>query len=230
MNEHLRNLPRTNHTFDANAPLAVDLHYLMTVWANNALAEHTILSWAMRELYRHPILDKSSLSSEADWNTADVIQLIPAELSNEDIMRIWDALVQNVYQLSVPYVARVVRIDLDRAVVGVLPHDDHPPSVSNEVERLGDRFGPAGRNHGFVLPRIVYSKLLFNGHDLEGWEGQKYWSVTNGVIRGANETEVPASSYLFTRKSYRNFRLLPRSIHTLEHSEGDPMILLSSCC
>jgi hypothetical protein len=112
MNEHLRNIPRINHTFDANAPLAVDLHYLMTVWANNALAEHTILSWAMRELYRHPILDKSSLSSEADWNTADVVQLIPAELSNEDIMRIWDAL-DPPYHLSVSYIARVVRIDLD---------------------------------------------------------------------------------------------------------------------
>lgn len=121
MNEHLRNVPRINHTFDASAPLAVDLHYLMTVWANNALAEHTILSWAMRELYQHPILDKSSLSSEADWSTADVIQLIPAELSNEDIMRIWDAL-DPPYHLSVSYIARVVRIDVDafassRAVV-----------------------------------------------------------------------------------------------------------------
>lgn len=121
MNEHLRNVPRINHTFDDSAPLAVDLHYLMTVWANNALAEHTILSWAMRELYQHPILDKSSLSSEADWSTADIIQLIPAELSNEDIMRIWDA-VDPPYHLSVSYIARVVRIDVDafessRAVV-----------------------------------------------------------------------------------------------------------------
>jgi hypothetical protein len=121
MNEHLRNVPRTNHSFDATAPLAVDLHYLMTVWANNALAEQTILSWAMSELYRHPILDKSSLSAEADWDKADFIQLIPAELSNEDIMRIWDA-IDPPYHLSVSYVARVVRIDVDafessRAVV-----------------------------------------------------------------------------------------------------------------
>jgi hypothetical protein len=121
MNEHLRNVPRINDPVDAGAPLAVDLHYLMTVWANNALAEHTILSWAMRELYRRPILDKSSLSSEADWGMADVIQLIPAELSNEDIMRIWDAL-EPPYHLSISYIARVVRIDVDafessRAVV-----------------------------------------------------------------------------------------------------------------
>lgn len=121
MNEHLRNVPRTNDAVDAGAPLAVDLHYLLTAWANNALAEHTILSWAMRELYRRPILDKSSLSSEADWSMGDIIQLIPAELSNEDVMRIWDAL-EPPYHLSVSYIARVVRIDVDpfessRAVV-----------------------------------------------------------------------------------------------------------------
>ena len=48
MNEYLRNVPRINQTFDDAPPIAVDLHYLLTVWANNALAEHTILAWAMR--------------------------------------------------------------------------------------------------------------------------------------------------------------------------------------
>lgn len=51
---------------------------------------------------------------------------------------------------------------------------------------------------------------LFNGRDLTGWEGQRerYWSVTNGWIRGANSGRVPASTYLWTTNSYRNFRLL----------------------
>jgi hypothetical protein len=61
-----------------------------------------------------------------------------------------------------------------------------------------------------ALPRGEKRVVLFNGHDLSGWEGQreKYWSVENGVIRAANEGAVPASTYLFTRKRYRNFRLL----------------------
>ena len=42
-----------------------------------------------------------------------MIQLIPAELSTEDIMRIWDALEPS-YRLSVSYIARVVRIDSTR--------------------------------------------------------------------------------------------------------------------
>jgi hypothetical protein len=51
---------------------------------------------------------------------------------------------------------------------------------------------------------------LFNGRDLTGWEGQtsRFWSVVNGQIRGANTDRVPASTYLWTQKSFRNFRLL----------------------
>jgi hypothetical protein len=61
-----------------------------------------------------------------------------------------------------------------------------------------------------VLPKGEKRILLFNGRNLSGWEGQieKYWSVEKGVIRGANETEVPVSTYLFTKKRVRNFRLL----------------------
>jgi hypothetical protein len=113
MSEHLRNAGRLNGSSEGVGPLSLDLHYLMTVWANSALAEHAILAWAMYQLHRHPVLDSSSLSPEAEWGAGDVIHLIPAELSNEDIMRIWDAL-EPPYRLSVSYIARVVRIDTER--------------------------------------------------------------------------------------------------------------------
>src|SRR5688572_17464366 len=110
MNEHLRNVSRVNRPSGGTVPLSLDLHYLMTVWADGALAEQTILAWAMHEIYRHPVLDASSLSPEALWGPDEVIQLIPAELSNEDIMRIWDA-IEPTYRLSVSYIARMVRIE-----------------------------------------------------------------------------------------------------------------------
>lgn len=112
MNEHLRNVGRANGPSNGDIPLSVDLHFLMTVWADSALAEHTVLAWAMQQIYLHQMLDISSLTPEAEWGRGDVIQLIPAELSNEDIMRIWDALEPS-YRLSVSYIARVVRIDAD---------------------------------------------------------------------------------------------------------------------
>lgn len=116
MNEHLRNTRKSSGALESNVPLALDLHYLITVWATSAAAEHTILAWTMRQLFLNPILDMAFLSSEGGWNAGDVVQLFPAELSNEDVMRIWDAL-EPPYRLSVSYVARVVRIDADRADV-----------------------------------------------------------------------------------------------------------------
>lgn len=113
MNEHLRNAPRLNGPNDASTPLSLDLHYLMSVWASGAEAEQTVLAWAMRELHLHPVLDNSTLSSEADWGPGDFVQLIPAEITLEETTRIWNAL-DPAYRLSVSYTARVVRIDADK--------------------------------------------------------------------------------------------------------------------
>jgi hypothetical protein len=112
MNEHLRNISPGPDLSAARSPLALDLHYLLTVWAGSALAEHSIFAWAMRQLYHHPVLDISSLSAEAAWRPGDIVQLIPTDLTTDDMMRIWDALKAS-YRLSVPYVARVVLIDPD---------------------------------------------------------------------------------------------------------------------
>jgi hypothetical protein len=60
-----------------------------------------------------------------------------------------------------------------------------------------------------ALPASETTTRLFNGTDLTGWDGAPgWWSVEDGAIKGANEKEVPSSTYLFTRESYRNFRLL----------------------
>ena len=110
VNEHLRNRPPVQHTGVYETPLSLDLHYLLTVWANESSQEQRLLGWAMRHLHSNPVLDVSSLSSLGDWQPNDVLHLVPAELSNEDLMRIWDALTPS-YRLSFSYVARVVRID-----------------------------------------------------------------------------------------------------------------------
>src|SRR5688572_5925484 len=70
--------------------------------------------------------------------------------------------------------------------------------------------GEADWSQSVILPQGEKPRLLFNGRDLSGWEGQveKYWSVAEGAIRGANEAAVPVITYLFTTGKYRNFRLL----------------------
>jgi hypothetical protein len=81
----------------------------MTAWATTSLNEHVILAWSMQQIHQFSLLDASYLSS-ADWNPEDSVQVLPTDLTTEDIMRIWDSL-QPSYRLSVAYVARVVRID-----------------------------------------------------------------------------------------------------------------------
>jgi CubicO group peptidase (beta-lactamase class C family) len=63
-----------------------------------------------------------------------------------------------------------------------------------------------------MLPAGEVPVSLFNGRNLDGWDGftDNYFSVENGVIIGRNSQEnAPKSStYLLTKKTYKNFRLI----------------------
>jgi hypothetical protein len=49
---------------------------------------------------------------------------------------------------------------------------------------------------------------LFNGKDLEGWEGHKHlWSVQDETIVGKNTEPVAVSTYLLTKRTFHDFRL-----------------------
>lgn len=96
--------------------LPLDLHLLLTVWGKEASLQHTIAGWMMRVLEDQPIFPAALLNAVAPgvFRPDETVELSLTELTNEDLLRIWDTLVQNVYQLSVPYVARVVRLESRR--------------------------------------------------------------------------------------------------------------------
>ncbi len=108
-NEQVRTPTRVPDRPDAQPVLFLDLHYLITYWGASAEAEQVILSWVMQQLESNPILDSSNLSG-AGWSTGESVQLVPTNLSLEDILRIWDALGPK-YRLSVSYIARYARVD-----------------------------------------------------------------------------------------------------------------------
>ena len=109
---HLRNSGRLMARDMVSPPLSVELHFLFTFWSTSAENEHLVLAWTMLQLQATPLLDATVLSSEAGWAAEDIVQLVPEELTNPDIMRIWDTL-EPKYRLSLGYVARVVRIEPD---------------------------------------------------------------------------------------------------------------------
>ncbi len=53
---------------------------------------------------------------------------------------------------------------------------------------------------------------LFNGKNLDGWEGYAdLWSVQDGVIVAKNSRPIPYSTYLLTKRKFRDFRLALRA-------------------
>jgi hypothetical protein len=103
VNEQLRNSARSASL----VPLHVDLHFLLTAWAQTADIEQQLMGWGMRTLQDASILDASLLSPDGMWGPDEIIHLSPEELSNEDMLRLWDSLDPK-YRLSYSYVARVV--------------------------------------------------------------------------------------------------------------------------
>lgn len=95
---------------DGHAHLALDLHYLMTPWSDNAQHEQRILGRALQCLEDTPILAGPLLEPSGDWADNEGIQLVIEEVATDALMRTFDSLPTD-YRLSVPYIARVLRLD-----------------------------------------------------------------------------------------------------------------------
>lgn len=101
--------PRPGPLGDRRRPeLALDLHMMLTPWAQGASIEQEILGWMMRTLEDNPVISGGALPDDI-FEEGESIEIIKDELILEELFRIWDVLPTN-FQISVPYLARVVRI------------------------------------------------------------------------------------------------------------------------
>ncbi len=93
--------------------LAVDMHFILSAWGREASLQHTIAGWMMRVMEDSPVLPAGLLNSVIPdvFQPDESVEVMLADISNEDLLHVWETLVQNVYQLSVPYVARNIRIE-----------------------------------------------------------------------------------------------------------------------
>lgn len=93
--------------------LPVDLHFLLTAWGKDASLQHRIVGWMMRTLQDNPILPVGLLNAGTPdaFRPDETVEINLAELGNEDLFRLWETMAQNIYQLSIPYVARMVMIE-----------------------------------------------------------------------------------------------------------------------
>jgi hypothetical protein len=103
--------------------ISLELSYLLASWSSTPLEEQSLLSWAMLELDRYPILDKGQLIGGDSWARGEAIQIVPEEADPDRLFRLWDAIGQKL-RLSTLFKARVVRI-------GYGPSEDSLPVVAS---------------------------------------------------------------------------------------------------
>ncbi|WP_320039966.1 DUF4255 domain-containing protein [uncultured Desulfobacter sp.] len=123
--------------------LPVELHFLITIWGNDASLQNTLVGWIMRILEDTPTLPAGVLNSVIPgvFHPDETVDILLAELRTEDLFRIWDVLGLNAYQLSIPYVARIINIES----IQPLPNEDHPPVQTQQINAaVFDGHAPIG--------------------------------------------------------------------------------------
>jgi len=95
-------------------PLPINLHYLLSSWAREAVKQQRLLGWAMRILEDTPVMPAAVLNQggpETDtfWPN-ETVDLIMETISVYDMGAIWDVAKPNT-QPSVCYVARMIGVE-----------------------------------------------------------------------------------------------------------------------
>ncbi|HEX9991343.1 MAG TPA: Pvc16 family protein [Acidimicrobiales bacterium] len=102
---------------DGRVHLPVDLHFLLTPWGDNGDDELLVLGRAMLTLEANPILLGPRLDPSAAWAAAEALQIVCADAESDGVATLFDA-TDAPFKVSVPYIARVVRLETAAAQGG----------------------------------------------------------------------------------------------------------------
>ncbi|MBN1608917.1 MAG: DUF4255 domain-containing protein [Polyangiaceae bacterium] len=97
----------------APTKLPLDLHFLLTAWAPKASSQQRLAGWMMRVMEDNPSLGASFLNApHADvFHAHETVDVMLGDLSVDDMFHIWEVMLHERYELSVPYVARIVQLE-----------------------------------------------------------------------------------------------------------------------
>jgi hypothetical protein len=110
VNQTMRAVWAASTLADGRSRLPLDLHFLLTPWADNAEWEYQILGRTMQILDELPILSGPLLYPSPAWEDHETLQVLVDDATLDEIARTWDSLDAD-FRLSVPYVARVMRLE-----------------------------------------------------------------------------------------------------------------------
>lgn len=119
-------------------PLALDLHYLITAYSQQAFHAEILMGYAMQTLHETPILSRATIRTAlsrlavrsepafkalATSDLADQVEQIkitPQTMSTEELSKLWSA-IQSQYRPTVAYEVSVVLIEPGRSLKSALP-------------------------------------------------------------------------------------------------------------
>jgi hypothetical protein len=103
--------------------LPLDLHFLLTAWAKKASLQHQIAGWMMRVMEDNATIPASVLNAYQPnvFRPDEAVEVGFTELSVEDMFHVWEVMINHVYQLSVPYQARVLEIESTATMIPIGP-------------------------------------------------------------------------------------------------------------
>lgn len=117
--------------------LPVEVHFLITVWGKDPSLQLTLAGWIMRTLEDTPTIPAALLNAITPgvFRPDETVDICLTELRTEDLLRIWDVLGLNVYQISVPYVARIINIESQQTTVGGGEVQERAAILTSRVDR-----------------------------------------------------------------------------------------------
>ncbi|HEX7071900.1 MAG TPA: DUF4255 domain-containing protein [Rhodothermales bacterium] len=91
---------------------ALELRYLLTIWADDPHAQLQLAGYVIERLERTPVIthDVLSAAGEGVFEADETVHLLADDLSTKDLLRIWTSLGVGSYRLSLPYLARGVKL------------------------------------------------------------------------------------------------------------------------
>jgi hypothetical protein len=140
-NEQLPSRDASGRLRLTNAPLALDLHYLLSVYSNGDLHAEILLGYAMQLLHEMPVLTRdairTALNPSPGVGTAlppalralvdsgledqvELIKLTPQYLNTEEMSKLWTAM-QSHFRPTAAYAASVVLIQSRQPARAPLP-------------------------------------------------------------------------------------------------------------
>ena len=196
----------------ANAPLAVDLHYLLTAYSNADLQAEVLLGYAMQLFHETPVLARGAIRTALNPPNPPVdgtvlpgvyqalrasdladqyeqIKITPSVMNTEELSKLWTAL-QAHYRPTAAYQVTVVLVESQRQALSPLPvlsrniplHSSGPAPIP-EIESV--------RYHASQIAAQLGEDVELDGHDLDG--AQHALLLTNERI-GLSNTITPAGS------------------------------------